>query len=393
MLALGLAVVSWHTAWNLGGAPVAVGYSLALVLAATLLVPVAARRARSLPPGARVALAVAAVAALVVGWVLGPPAALHEALGVGSDRSNALGVALTRLADGQYPYTATTYLGHPVSPLPGALLLAAPAWWLTGDAGAQNVLWLPVLLLVVAGWPPRPGPLLWWALAVFGGIEVLREFVVGDDLVTGVVPAVAAAAVTLRVSRRPGRRTWAALVAAGAAVGVTTCVRPHLVLVAAVVVAAVAVRAGPRAALAVGGSAALSWAVLVTPFLFGGLERFSPLHVSAKVTGERGLSPGIVVVALVAAAVLLAVLRLVRPATPEAVGWCAAGVLFAPSLLSWLRGIAAGAGGPIDLTLGAAAVPFALWALASRETGHLGPSPRMGPAPPGNHEQRAGRRT
>jgi hypothetical protein len=361
-----LAVVSWHTAWNLGGAAGAVAYA-ALVLGAALLLPWAAARLGALPPAPVAVLAGLGVALLVTAFALGPPPALDHALGVGSDRADALGVALARLADGQYPYAATTYLGNPISPLPGALALAAPFWWLTGDAGTQNVVWLPVLLLVLGGpgAPWRARPTLLWALVALGGLEVLREFLVGDDLVTGVVPALAAVAWTLRVASATPPAGSGVLAAAGIALGVTTCTRPHLALVLVVVVAAVGLRAGRGPALVVGAAATVTWAVLVVPFLLGGTARFSPLHVAAKVTGERGLTAGIVLLAVLALAALLLALSVLRPVSDEAVGWCMAAVLAAPTVLSLLRGTVVGPASDIDLTLGAAAVPFAAWAVAS----------------------------
>jgi hypothetical protein len=149
---------------------------------------------------------------------------------------------------------------------------------------------------------------------------------------------------------------------------VTTCTRPHLALVVVIVAVAVGMRAGRRRGLLVGGVAAMAWAVLIVPFLVGGVARFSPLHVAAKVTGERGLSAGIVVIALGAALLLAGALWRFGPSSDEAVGWFCAVVLFAPSVLSMARSLLeTGAVWDADLTLGAVAVPFAVWALAVRD--------------------------
>lgn len=234
-------------------------------------------------------MAAVGVAALVTAYLVGVPTGLHDAMGVGSDRADALDVALTRLAGGQYPYTGTTYLGNPITPLPGALVLAAPFWLATGHAAGQNVVWLLVLLPVLnAGLRPRARPTLLWGLAVFGGLEVLREFLIGDDLVTSVIPAVAAVAWTLRVA---AHRSVLVPAAAAVVLGVTTCTRPHLALVVVIVVGAVGMVAGARRAVVVGGCAGLTWVALIVPFLLGGSDRFSPWHVAAKVTGDRAITP------------------------------------------------------------------------------------------------------
>ncbi|MEJ2862143.1 hypothetical protein [Actinomycetospora flava] len=363
-----LAVISWHTAWNLGGPATAVGYALAATAVLVLVVP---RMADTLPAAVLPVLVGGCAVALAAAFVAGVPAAYGDALGAGSDRADALNVALSQLAQSRYPYTATTYLDNPITPLPGALLLAAPFWWVTGNAGWQNLAWLLLLLPVLHGGRRlRPGPTVLWALVAVGGLEVIREFVVGDDLVTGAVPALAATVLTLRAAR--GRSAWG-LAGAAILLGVATCTRPHMVLVVVVVAAAVGLSVGARRAAVVGAGALLVWAALVVPFLLGGITRFSPLHTVAKVTGDRAITAGIVVVALGTLALLLLALRALRPSSPEAVGWACAAVLFAPSVLSLARRLLGGPAADVDLTLGAAAVPFAVWAVASRL---LPPSPR-----------------
>ncbi len=359
-------VVSTHLAMNLGGPVGVVAYAIAMGLTTLLLVPVLTDFLQRAPSWVLPALVVACSAVLVTVFVVGVPPSADLLLGVGSDRANALDVALSQLAAGHYPYAATTYLQNPITPLPGALLLAAPFRFLLGTAAWQNVAWTALLLPVLnGGWRLRAGPTLLWLLTVAGTLEVWREFLVGDDLVTGVVPALAALVWTLRAADCGSART---LVVAAAVLGVTTCTRPHLALVVVIVAVAVGLRAGRRRGLLVGGVAGLAWAVLVVPFLLGGLARFSPLHVAAKVTDQRGLSVGIVAIALAAALVLAGVLWRVRPTSDVAVGWCCAAVLFAPSVLSMARSLLETVGvWQADLTLGASAVPFAAWALAVRD--------------------------
>ena len=374
-----LVVVSTHLASKLGGPPVLVGYAAVTGLVVLLLVPSATEALHRAPRWVLPTLVAAALTVLVAVFAVGVPVSANLVLGVGSDRANALDVALSELAAGRYPYAATTYLQNPITPLPGALVLAAPFRFLLGTAAWQNVAWTALLLPVLnGGWRLRPGPTVLWLLTVVYGLEVWREFLIGDDLVTGAVPALAAVAWTLRAATPPSLRSPRAepapdgsapfLTAAAVALGVTTCTRPHLALVVVVVAVAVGLRAGRRRGLFVGVVAAAVWAVLIVPFLLGGLARFSPLHVAAKVTAQRGLSVGIVVIALGAALLLGAVLWRVRPASAEAVGWLCAAVMFAPSVLSLARALAeTGAVWSADLTLGAGAVPFAVWALAVRE--------------------------
>lgn len=373
LLALVVAVVSWHTATNLGGTRggrlAVVGCFLVVLVVLPAVTGLVARAPRWVLP----TLVAVCVALLVVAFVVGVPDRYGFAMGVGSDRADALDVAVTRLGAGLHPYDGVTYLGNPITPLPGALVLAAPFVWLTGAAAWQNLAWTLVLLPVLNGGRRlRPGPTVLWAVTVLAAPEVLREFLIGDDLVTGAVPALAAVAWTLTAARGRGAGV---LFAAAVVLGVVTCTRPHMALVVVVVAAAVGVVSGWRRAALVGVIAAVVWAALIVPFLLVGAARFSPLHVAAKVTGNRGISVGIVVVALAAAVLLVIALRLVRPSSTAAVGWFCVAILFAPSLLSVVRYLAGGTAAELDMTLGAAAVPFALWAMSGR------PGPEAAPEP------------
>jgi len=60
-----------------------------------------------------------------------------------SDNDDAIDVAIDELRAGRYPYYPRTFLNGPLSPLPGALLLALP-FYLVGDSALQNVFWIAV---------------------------------------------------------------------------------------------------------------------------------------------------------------------------------------------------------------------------------------------------------
>src|SRR5215831_9419154 len=62
------------------------------------------------------------------------PIAKSGVLGPGSDRADALNVAIKALLHGSYPYYAETYLGNPPTPGLGALLLALP-FYMVGTSG------------------------------------------------------------------------------------------------------------------------------------------------------------------------------------------------------------------------------------------------------------------
>lgn len=73
-----------------------------------------------------------------------------------SDGDDAIELAINELRAGHYPYYAKTFLGNPITPMPGALLLALP-FYLLGNATLQNLFWLAVFFMLVA-WHYRSLP-------------------------------------------------------------------------------------------------------------------------------------------------------------------------------------------------------------------------------------------
>lgn len=68
------------------------------------------------------------------------PFSLKRTLKQRSDREDALRIELVAIGHHQYPYNTRTFLGNPPTPLPGAILLAAP-FFLIGHISWQNLLW------------------------------------------------------------------------------------------------------------------------------------------------------------------------------------------------------------------------------------------------------------
>src|SRR2546426_7380654 len=126
-LAVGVAFLLW-LAPSLNSIQKYAGHAGLLVLplvalsAMVALTATARRHGPGLPKSWLVALCAAPLALFIVLY----PMADSGLLGPGSDRDDALNVALQTLLVGHYPYGATTYLGNPPTPMPGALILALP---------------------------------------------------------------------------------------------------------------------------------------------------------------------------------------------------------------------------------------------------------------------------
>jgi hypothetical protein len=98
----------------------------------------------------------------------------------GSDDDDAHEVGVRALLNGENPYGQHTYLGNSISPMAGALLLAAP-FALTDIIAAQNVVWLGVFFLVLAresGGVQTALGLCWTALLC---LAVLHDLVTGTS--------------------------------------------------------------------------------------------------------------------------------------------------------------------------------------------------------------------
>jgi hypothetical protein len=105
--------------------------------------------------------------------------------GIGSDRDDAINIGTTRLFGGQYPYYAKTYLGNPLSPLPGAFLLAAPFVLLLGNSAYQNLFWLPIFFLLSRSLLRNDTANIALMAVLFVGCPmVMHEVVHGADLLS-----------------------------------------------------------------------------------------------------------------------------------------------------------------------------------------------------------------
>jgi hypothetical protein len=129
-----------------------------------------------------VRLAVAAWLVLLTAFVVVYPIANAGIVGGGTDRDEALNIAVWELLAGRYPYYPRTYLNAPISPLPGAILLAMP-FVLLGNSAYQNLFWIAIFYLVMAHWLKDHRV----ALLICDTVLVLsplfwQEFLTGGDL-------------------------------------------------------------------------------------------------------------------------------------------------------------------------------------------------------------------
>jgi hypothetical protein len=112
------------------------------------------------------------------------PISLKHTLNKGSDREDALRIELSAVRHHQYPYDARTFLGNPPTPLPGAMLLAAP-FFAIGHIAWQNFLWLALFFLfAIHFFRYRATALFFLAVFLLFAPGNLSDFTSGGDYLT-----------------------------------------------------------------------------------------------------------------------------------------------------------------------------------------------------------------
>jgi hypothetical protein len=112
------------------------------------------------------------------------PISLKHTLNRGSDREDALRIELDAVRHHQYPYSTRTFLGNPPTPLPGAMLLAAP-FFAVGHIAWQNFLWLALFFVfTLRFFRYRATALLFLTLFLLLAPGHLSDFTSGGDYLT-----------------------------------------------------------------------------------------------------------------------------------------------------------------------------------------------------------------
>lgn len=280
--------------------------------------PRARRAVERIPPRAASVGLGLVLAALLAAFLALYPLAKSGRFGKGSDRDDALNRGAHALVQGENPYAERTYLGNTLSPLPGALLLAAP-FALAGNSAWQDLFWSAVLLaLALALLRDARAALLFMLAAFFVGVAPLHELATGGDLLANAVYVLAASLLLVwSCEARPGSRPLQLLSAA--ALGLCLSSRAnHLLSMIAVAPALARATSMRRAALLAAVALAVfalltGGAWLADPALF----RAGPAANSARVlAGVKCVPYAAVWLPLLAAASALAAQRALAGRAP-----------------------------------------------------------------------------
>ena len=243
---------------------------------------------------------------VILAFVILHPLSHSGRLGVGTDREDALNIAIDAIWRGEYPYRLRTYLGRPITPMPGALLLAMPFRLFGVSTAWQNLLWVPAFFILVFNYfGGRPSAVIFGLGYVLLQPAVMQDVVTGGDYIANFAYASIAVWLAYRALNDPSASQMSLFVRF-AFLGVAIASRPpYAVLPLILAVSALRKGGDPRrVSLAVAVTCAVA-AALILPFYLHDPAGFSPLHVAKMVhlfPGARWALPAFsVVIAAVAA--------------------------------------------------------------------------------------------
>lgn len=201
-----------------------------------------------------------------------------------ADADDAIEVGLDALLDGRYPYRDRTFLGNPLTPLPGSLLLGLP-FHLMGNAAWQNLFWLALFLGLFRGCHRLSSPsgvmMPWLLVGLFGLSPVLLyQILQGTDYWSNAVFVLLASFGMLNFSRS-GRLSWR-LFLCSLALGVALASRLNFLISTPVLFMALVQSLGWRTAFLAVLLTAITFGLLTVPFYLADPDGFAPLHTVNK---------------------------------------------------------------------------------------------------------------
>ncbi|GBC81994.1 hypothetical protein HRbin10_01112 [bacterium HR10] len=241
------------------------------------------RKAEALVPGRwAYGLALATGLVLLILFSVVYPIADAGIIGGGSDRDDALNLGVRELLRGRCPYHVTTYLGNPIAPLPGGLLLSLP-FVVLGNSAYQNFFWLAIFFLVAREVldDTRRALLLLWSLLLFSPV-LLQQIVTGGDLPANSIAVLTFCWLLLRAP--PGWRPVVALL-----LGLAWAWRVNFLLLIPLVYVLLDQRIGRRSALGLVGLASGVLVGVTLPFALHDPHGLSPFLMQNKFARFDGI--------------------------------------------------------------------------------------------------------
>lgn len=120
---------------------------------------------------------------LFISILIGFPIADSGLWGGGSDMDEALEISVRALLSGHFPYYQKTYLGAPITPMPGAILLSVP-FVLLNLVQFQNLFWIIILAFVLKKEYGCKVAVLVFLLPLVFSPTILHNLIIGSDYIS-----------------------------------------------------------------------------------------------------------------------------------------------------------------------------------------------------------------
>jgi len=264
--------------------------------------------------------------------------------GGGSDADEALILAVHELVRGRYPFYPYTYLGNPIAPMPGSVILAIP-FVIAGLLPLQNVAWLAAFfVLVKKHLKSSTFALALLSLILLVSPVVLQNLATGTDRTSNTIYILAAMWLVIRYLRSDGKLTWQSVLAA-IFLGIGLSSRSNFFFVTPIFFAFVVQNGSWSSAVKLSLIAGLSFLLVTLPFWLYDPAGFTPFTTQAgKLAQYEYILPYARIIVPVSG-MLLAIALSFRKMGTDGIGFlwnCAFVQMFSVFLLTLLASIHAG---------------------------------------------------
>jgi hypothetical protein len=238
---------------------------------------------------ARVLAILTAIAMLII-FLIVYPMANSGKFGGGSDTDEAITLAATNLLYGKYPYYARTYLGNPIDPLPGAILLSIP-FVLLRNEGYQNLFWMILGCLALKfyfkSW--KQALILSWIIVAFSP-RLMGLYVTGnDDIANTLYILLSMTLLITLVARYDSKELYRIL--ATTFVGICFSSRANFLFLLPILLVSLMKHVGWKRALAYLTIAGLGFMAVTMPFFLYDPVGFTPFHTMHKLSRFNQVVP------------------------------------------------------------------------------------------------------
>ena len=236
-------------------------------------------------------LAVATGLVVVAIFAVLHPIAESGSVGGGSDSDDAINLGVAELLQGRYPYYPKTYIGNPILPMPGALLLATP-FVLLGDCAYQNIFWLLAAFVAIRIYlnDARWALLFLWSFLALSP-AVFQQIASGSDKSSNAIYVLLFTVFVLTSASRTQGGSNAKLLAASALLGLGLSARPNYLLILPLIFSALVRQLGLSRALQCLGVTVAVILLVTVPFYAYDPQAFTPLLSYKKVSQFERVLP------------------------------------------------------------------------------------------------------